>query len=349
MSHGGREPSRCPAPAAVRATAGAGSAGGRASAGRAVAEAGTPPPHAPETGLARRLLGRLHVTGVFWFRLHGWGAQHWPSVVMWIPVTFFTTFFFLTLVNIRRAVAQNLVAVLGPGGWARRQARIYKTFWNFAWCLTERYERLVSKRPFKFSAAEPEGWAELWSSGQGFVAVTAHLGNWEVGSMLPATASPRTVHVMREAETDPRAQQYISELMRRQARAGSYITHFAEDPQLGLLLLDALRCGDLVALQGDRPRAGGRIATVPLFGRPFPLPLGPAVLARAAGVPLVPVFVFREGRRRYRCELCAPIHISAAGDGQASVEEALRRFAGDLERAIASHPHQWFCFRQLWR
>ncbi|HMB54852.1 MAG TPA: hypothetical protein VKU40_16155, partial [Thermoanaerobaculia bacterium] len=32
-------------------------------------------PHAPERGTAARLLGRYHVTGAFWFRLHSVGAR----------------------------------------------------------------------------------------------------------------------------------------------------------------------------------------------------------------------------------------------------------------------------------
>jgi KDO2-lipid IV(A) lauroyltransferase len=306
-------------------------------------------PHAPETGLARRLLGRFHVTGVFWYRFHAWGARHWPSSQMWMAVTFFTTLFFLTLITIRRALARNLEAVLGPCGWLRRQARIYRTMFTFAWCLTERYERLRTARPFVLRAADPERWAEVCGAGGGFILVTGHLGNWEVGSMLPeaARAGARPVHVVREAEGDPRAQRYISELIRRHA-GDLYVTHFAEDPQLGMQLLDALRRGEIVALQGDRPRAGGRALTLTLFGRPFPLPVGPAALARAADVPLVPVFVFREGRRRYRCDVRPPIRVEPAADRRAGVDQALAGFAAELERAIAAEPHQWFCFRDLW-
>jgi phosphatidylinositol dimannoside acyltransferase len=153
--------------------------------------------------------------------------------------------------------------------------------------------------------------------------------------------------VVREAETDPRAQRFIAELIR--SRSGDlYTTHFAEDPQLGVDLLDALRRGEIVALQGDRPRNGGRAAYISLFGRPFPVPVGPLALARAAGVPILPVFVFREGRKRYRCSLRAPIRISATGDRQADMEQVLQRFAAELEWAISHRPHQWFCFRKLW-
>jgi predicted LPLAT superfamily acyltransferase len=331
--------------------------GGRPRPGPAVPQDGAPgppgppgperPPHAPETGWVRRLLGPFHVTGVFWYRIHGWGARIWPSSQMWMIITPFTTFFFLTLIKIRGAVADNLEAVLGPCGWVRRQLRIYRTMWMFAWCLTERYERLGTYRPFALRLAGEEQWNELCRGG-GFILITAHLGSWEVGSMAPAAAEARPVHVVREAETDPRAQEYISELIRKRG-GGLYHTHFAEDPRLGMLLLDALRRGEIVALQGDRPRTGGRVAKVTLFGRPFPLPVGPAALARAAGVPLVPVFVIREGRRRYRVEVRPPIQVAPTPERPDGVDAALHRFAAELEKAIASAPHQWFCFRRVWR
>ncbi|HVT16557.1 MAG TPA: lysophospholipid acyltransferase family protein [Thermoanaerobaculia bacterium] len=295
----------------------------------------------------RRLLGPFHVTGVFWYRLHGFGVKHWPSSGLVLFIALFSTFFFFTLFKIRRAVAANLVPVLGPCGWWRRQARIYRTFWTFAWCLTERYERLCTERPFIVRAEGEALWWKLNERPEGFILVSAHLGNWEVGSMLPIIRESRRVHVIREAEADPRAQRYMADLVGRRS-GGLYSTHFAEDPQLGVLLLDALRRGELAVLQGDRPRAGGRTMELSLFGKPFPLPIGPAALARAAGVPLVPAFVFREGRRRYRVVIRPPIDVPATADRQGDLAAALHRFAGDLQWAIAHRPHQWFCFRQLW-
>lgn len=302
------------------------------------------PPHAPEGGWARRLLGPFHVTGVFWFRLHRFGIRVLPAWAL-VPLLYlFTLFFWIALRKIRAAIASNLEAVLGPCGWLERQARIFRTFYTFAWCLSERYERLSTERDF---SVEAEGWEGLGSSEQSFILVTAHLGSWEVGSMIPSSREGRRIHVVREAETDPRAQEFIRNLIH--SRGGElYTTHFAEDPRLGMDLLDALRAGEIVALQGDRPRAGGRTVERTLFGRPYSLPVGTVALARAAGVPLVPVFVFREGRRRYRCKICPAIHVAHSGDRQRDLEDALGRFTADLEAAIRRAPYQWFCFRSLW-
>ncbi len=295
------------------------------------------PPHAPEAGWIRRLLGPFYVTGVFWFRIHRFGVRILPSWAMGPILVLFTSFFFVALRNIRAALAANLEAVLGPCGWWQRQVRIFRSMRTFAWCLSERYERLSTRRRFLVSAEGLESWQTLISSGRGFLLVTAHLGAWEMGSLLPAHQEQRKIHVVREAETDPRAQRFIADLIRG-AAGELYTTHFAEDPCLGMDLLDALRQGEIVALQGDRPRAGGRTAEVSLFGRSFGMPIGPAALARAAGVPLLPVFVFREGRLRYRCSICPPIEVPHTADRCADVGQAVQRFAAELEAAIAHRP-----------
>ena len=40
------------------------------------------PPHAPQTGWARRVLGDFHVTGLFWYRLHAWAARALPEPLL---------------------------------------------------------------------------------------------------------------------------------------------------------------------------------------------------------------------------------------------------------------------------
>jgi KDO2-lipid IV(A) lauroyltransferase len=296
-------------------------------------------PHAPDTGPIARLLGAFGITGVFWYRLHCWAVRSMPEPAVRAAVLAFSSAFFVLLPRIRRALAANLDPVLGPCGWLERQRRAYRTMRAFAWCLTERYERLATDVPFD---VEPEGldrWREV-ASGGGFVMVTGHVGNWELGSAIPADVEARTVHVVREEELDPRAQEFVRGLL---ARMGPrYETHFAgADPTLAVRLREALDRGEIVALQADRPRRGGRAIETRLFGRPFLLPAGPLALARAAGVPVLPVFVLRRGRRRYVLAVGEPIR-------DVHPEAGTRAVASALEAAIRRSPHQWFCFRALW-
>ncbi len=306
------------------------------------------PPHAPVVGRSRRILGRFHVTGVFWYRFHCWGVSSLPSWAVGPVILLFTSFFFVVLRGIRRAIASNLEAVLGPTGPLGRQARIWRTMWNQAWCNSERYERLGTDRRFEIEVEGREHWDRLAGDPeQGMVLVTAHVGAWDIGSFLPSVVEPRPVHVVREQEMDPDAQAFVEEVYGRSVQ-GHFTLHFARNnPVLGAVLLSALRRGELVGLQGDRPSSTGRTVPGKLFGRPFLLPAGPAALARAAGAPLLPVFCFRTGRRRYHVVIRPPIQPAATADREQDFQTTTQAVAEEVEWAIRHRPNQWFCFRKV--
>lgn len=306
-------------------------------------------PQAPDTrGRLRRLLGDYHVTGVFWYRFHQRSLQWLPGWAVGPIIGIFTSFFFVALRRIRAAIAANLVPVLGPAGWWRRQSRIFRTMHNLAWCLTERYEGLDGALTLEAEVEGSDDWRALKESGTGMIVVTAHIGHWEVGSSLPALRENQVVHVIRESEVDPKAQEMIRTMMAK-VSDGRFQVHFADesDTAFGARLLSALRDGDIVALQGDRPRAGGQTVTTTLFGRDFTVPAGPAALARAAQVPLVPVFIFREGRARSLVWVRPPITVRRSADRAGDLREAMQGITSEVERAIRFRPHQWFCFRKV--
>ncbi|MEZ5287154.1 MAG: hypothetical protein R2712_20605 [Vicinamibacterales bacterium] len=55
--------------------------------------------HAPIRGLSHRLLGRFHVTGVFWYRLHDFGARSLSPFWLHFVMVGFTSFFFLLVLG----------------------------------------------------------------------------------------------------------------------------------------------------------------------------------------------------------------------------------------------------------
>jgi predicted LPLAT superfamily acyltransferase len=303
---------------------------------------------------ARRVLGPLYFSGASWYRVHHWAARRLPECAIRLLVPLFAAAFFCFLGGVRRALAANGRALAdasgrGAPGWLASRLYAYRTVLNHAWCMTETYEGLAGKA----APADPvvEG-LEHWDAldrRQGLVLVTAHVGHWEVGSHLAGRQGARTVNVVREPELDPAAQEFVSGLL---GAAGDerYRVHFASagDPALGARLLAALRRGEVVALQGDRPRQGGRAIEVELLGRRYPIPLGPLALARTAGVPILPVFALRTGRRRSTLIFRPPIRFAGSPDRNGELAAAATRLAADLERVLLRAPDQWFCFREVW-
>jgi lauroyl/myristoyl acyltransferase len=303
-------------------------------------------PHAPALNATARMLGRFHVTGVFWYQFPYWASR----LPVWFEpfyTTAFTVGFFLALGRIRSAIASNLEPVLGKARMFTRWLRAFRTMHSFAWGLNERYRSFRSPELFTTTVEGEEHWREAMQSGRGVILVSAHIGAWEVSPRFAASAGDRRVHIIREREMDPRAQQFMRGLIERSGQ--QFVTHFAgEDPALTLELAEALQNGDIVAFQGDRPRAGGRTVIATMFGRPMPLPVGPAALARSTDVVMLPVFNFRAGRYRSNLVVRPALRVARTANREADVADAVHRLAAEIQAAIRRAPYQWFCFRQLW-
>jgi KDO2-lipid IV(A) lauroyltransferase len=284
---------------------------------------------------------------VFWYRLHYLGASMLPPWLLRLFMIPFTLFFLVTMGRIRRAIIANLEPVLGPVGRIAGWRRAYRTMRSFAECQSDRYRRAAVPDQAHLAIEGEEHWDAATGGRRGAVLVTAHIGAWDLGAQLGASEGKRRIHVVREEEIDPRAQAFIRDIAGR--GGDDFVTHFArDDMRLSLLLREALTHGDIVALQGDRPRSGSRVVDTTLFGQPMALPAGPAVLARAAGVAIVPVFNFRVGLLRTRTVVRPPIRVGNTGNREDDVASAMRQVAVEIEWAIREQPHQWFCFRQLW-
>jgi KDO2-lipid IV(A) lauroyltransferase len=92
-------------------------------------------------------------------------------------------------------------------------------------------------------------------------------------------------------------------------------------------LLRRLRAGTVVLTSGDgsgRQERIGRHIPLPFFGHSVSFPTGPARMARAAGVPLLPVFVVRGQETPYAIVIEPPI---AASDVTAATREFVERYA----------------------
>jgi phosphatidylinositol dimannoside acyltransferase len=213
-------------------------------------------------------------------------------------------------------------------------------FQNFAICFTD---LITSNRAGGVEGllANTDGAEHLAAAermGRGVVVVTAHLGNWELGGRLLAGTVSRTTHVVVAPEQDPAVERFL----RADGGPVRFLTRSTPTDVLGLVT--ALKRNEVVALQGDRALGGRGDRLQPFFGTPAPFPLGPFMLARAAGAPVLPAFCLLRADRRYTVAVGAPWMVPAGGE-----DDALARWVRVLEAMVRRHPTQWFNFYDVWR
>jgi KDO2-lipid IV(A) lauroyltransferase len=240
------------------------------------------------------------------------------------------------------AVRRNMAHIL-PGAEARAVERVVQAlFRNFAYFFAElvslNRQPLPVLQRYVHRVHGLEHLQAAVSSPRGFVAATAHMGNWELAGRL-LTPFVKGVHVLTAPERDATIQRLLRE---QHIPAGlRFVTN--ETAGVFVQLLMALRRGEVVAVQVDRVTGHRSDLPVAFFGAPALFPSGPFVLARAAQVPVVPFFCLMRLDHQYDIFIDQAITVSRGHE-----EVALQQMIRVLERYVAMAPDQWFNFYDVW-
>jgi lauroyl/myristoyl acyltransferase len=239
-----------------------------------------------------------------------------------------------------RVVRANLARVVPdvPGPARTRQVR--EVFAHFAMCFADLLTTNRTARAFHLvSAGEGDAHVDgVLAGGGGFIVLTAHVGNWELaGRTLVGRGGGRPLHIVMAPEADSG----VERLLRGDGAQVRFVT--LRTPADAVPLVTALRRGEIVGMQGDRALGHRGDVPVSFFGAPALFPIGPFLLARAAGVPVLPAFCVLAADRRYAVNLHPPLRVRRGGE-----EAALRDWVEGLASVIAGHPTQWFNFFDPW-
>jgi Kdo2-lipid IVA lauroyltransferase/acyltransferase len=202
---------------------------------------------------------------------------------------------------------------------------------------SDRVVRWVEMRP-----EHKELLDRILARGRGMIAVSAHLGNWE---LLPQRFTREGYKVLGAARENPNPylDRWIVEL---RDRGGVRTVHRGGD-RGGLEILRALRRGEIFAALVDQDTRTPSVF-VPFFGRPASTPIGPARLALTARAPMVISFIVREGDRHQVTIEEVPLD-DLPEDFEAAAIALTERITQRIEEEIRTHPDQWVWFHERWR
>lgn len=177
--------------------------------------------------------------------------------------------------------------------------------------------------------------------GKGVLVVSCHMGSYEVVSAIwSATLTPVSFFA---EELEPRA---LFEWY-RDTRARLGISVLTLDHGGLRKVLQALRDEEMVITAIDRDITGTG-HRMPFFGRPAPIPLGPAAIALRLGTPLFPVCVYRLPDDTYQAEGSPLVFAKDTGDPKADQVRATEELLRHIEAFIRRHPDQWHVPHRIW-
>jgi KDO2-lipid IV(A) lauroyltransferase len=182
----------------------------------------------------------------------------------------------------------------------------------------------------------------LAESPNGILALSAHLGNWEVLSVVGMVTGLPTATVVRPLDS------VLLDRFAERLRASTGV-EVIRKRQAFRAVVEALRRGRVVAILLDQNASRAEGVFVPFFGRAASTSRSLALLSLRTHAPIVPVFVHREADGRHRIVVEPPLARPAAGSVQADVRELTAECARRVEAAVRRWPDQWLWLHRRWR
>lgn len=185
--------------------------------------------------------------------------------------------------------------------------------------------------------------SRLRSGGKGFLLVTGHIGNWEMGAVtlrghgiVPA--------VVGQPELDPHVHAMRQQL---RERLGVESIDIGSSMATAFRVRDAIEKGRAVALLVDRAYPEDRVI-VPYLGRPTPFLRSPALLARFCDCEVVSGFFLRNPDGSYRNVWGEPTRADRSLAPDQDAHRVMSRVAEELGSVVRAHPTQWYNFYRFW-
>lgn len=292
-------------------------------------------------------LRRFAVRGVFWRQYLDWAIVNLPFYMHFVLLSFWTFFFFFFAAPARRAILANLRVILPRSSYWANQLRAFRTLYNFAWTITESAVYKWTKADFQYELVGSALLDEL-AAANGAIVLTAHMGSYDLGAALFAQKFNRHIRMVRAPEPDRQTERHLSASLQQAGSGAVKVDYNTAGALLSFDLLNALRQGEIVSIQGDR--VPGDVAQVEgrMFGHKVLIPGGPFNLALAAQVAIYPLFIVRNGYKRYGIIVLDPIRVVRTGpDRSADIAAAVAQWCAALETVIARHWDQWFAFAPI--
>ena len=237
----------------------------------------------------------------------------------------------------RAVVIENLSPIIKDKKQRAICAR--KVFINFAYYLVDffRYSKLNADFVKKYVRVSGINYLEeAIRQKKGAIAVTAHIGNYELAGAVTSLLGYK-VNAVALSHKNKRINDFFN---KQRKMVGVNVISASVAIKRCFSLLGQ---GQLVAFLGDRIFSGTGIK-VNMFLREALLPRGPAFFSLKTNASIMPAFFVRENKNFYHLIFEKPIDTKTFE----TEEDIVKEYSMVLEKYISMYPDQWYLFQPYW-
>ncbi|MCX7806306.1 MAG: lysophospholipid acyltransferase family protein, partial [Planctomycetota bacterium] len=182
----------------------------------------------------------------------------------------------------------------------------------------------------------------LLKEGRGVIAVTGHIGMWEMTGFGTSCMGYPLDSVARPIDA-PRINEFVEKLRRSRGQ------RIVNKQGAMIQILKSLKEGRIFGLLMDQ-KAGSDSLYVPFFGKPAPTLDIAARLHLRIGSPIIVATSYRTGKGfHHSMRIRGPLRFELTGDEKEDIRIITAACNAALEEAIREHPEQWLWMHRRWK
>jgi KDO2-lipid IV(A) lauroyltransferase len=187
-----------------------------------------------------------------------------------------------------------------------------------------------------------EHFDEAYKLGKGVIALTGHIGNFELLAAWFSLHGYKVSVIGRELY-DPRLDRLLVE--NRESVGVENIPTSAGVKSI----IRALKAGRALGVLADQDSSRVRGEFVEFFGKPARTPVGPILLPYKTDSPIIPMAIVRKDRNRYKIIVKPQVELFFSEDRERDILEVTQRCTKVLESIIQEYPDQWLWMHDRWK
>ena len=218
----------------------------------------------------------------------------------------------------------------------------YRNFYLFAQVVIDKFAMYAGKH-FNIEIVGNEHFLALASREEGFVQLSAHVGNYEIAGYSLVAEKKRFNALVFGGEK--------ASVMKNRNKmfANTNINMIGIDADMSHLyeINSALANGEIVSMPGDRIFGSEKSIETDLLGATAHLPAGPFRVATMRGLDCLAVNVMKTGAKSYRIYV-TPLTYDKQAPRPEQVRGLADSYARELERIVTMYPEQWYNYFEFW-
>ena len=221
----------------------------------------------------------------------------------------------------------------------------WKTYVNhclFGQVVIDKFAMYAGKK-FNIEIEGGDHFLDLATQQEGFVQLSAHIGNYEIAGYTLVSKSKRFNALVFAGEKASVMQN------RDKMFADTNIRMIAISPDMSHLFeIDkALEDGEIVSMPADRILGSQKDTEHEFLGAKARFPLGPFSVATMRGLNVLAVNVMKTSLRGYKIYV-APLQYDKAAARQEQIRQLSQAYVSELERRVRQYPTQWYNYFEYW-